>query len=66
MQVLYNIILQAHIDFKLKNDGLLKNLLRLDSAMRIGINTTHPDETLHVTGNTKISPNILLMALVVN
>ena len=46
----------SSIDFKLKNDGLLKNLLRLDSAMRIGINTIAPDETLHVTGNTKISP----------
>ena len=46
----------SSIDFKVKNDGLLKNLLRIDSAMRIGINNSAPDETLHVTGNTKISP----------
>lgn len=46
----------SSIDFKVKNDGLLKNLLRLDSAMKVGINTIAPDETLHVTGNTKISP----------
>ena len=46
----------SSIDFKVKNDGLLKNILRLDSGMRVGINTVAPDETLHVTGNVKLSP----------
>ena len=46
----------SSIDFKVKNDGLLKNILRIDSAMRVGINNSAPDETLHVSGNIKLSP----------
>ena len=35
---------------------MLKNILRIDSALRVGINNSAPDETLHVSGNIKLSP----------
>lgn len=45
----------ASVDFQVKNDGLLKTALRVDSNLRIGINNVAPDEALDVTGNIQSS-----------
>ena len=45
----------SSIDFKVKNDGVLKNILRLDSDLKVGINNVAPDEALDVTGNIQSS-----------
>ena len=47
----------AGIDIKVRNDSLFKTLIRADAGMRVGINTTNPDQesTLDVAGNLKVS-----------
>jgi microcystin-dependent protein len=45
----------SSMDFKVKNDGVLKNVLRLDSNLRVGINNVAPDQELDVTGNIQAS-----------
>ena len=45
----------SSMDFKVKNDGVLKNVLRLDSNLRVGINNVAPDQALDVTGNIQAS-----------
>ena len=41
----------SSMDFKVKNDGVLKTILRVDSNLRLGVNNIAPDEALDVTGN---------------
>lgn len=48
----------SSIDVKVKNDGIYKTLLRLDSSLNIGVNNEAPEESLDVIGNIKISPSI--------
>ena len=43
------------VEFIVKNDGLFKPIVHVDSNMSVGINTTAPDETLDVAGNVQIS-----------
>lgn len=45
----------SSMDFKVKNDGILKNVLRLDSDLKVGINNVAPDQELDVTGNIQAS-----------
>ena len=45
----------SSIDVKVKNDGILKTALRVDSNLKIGINNVAPEEALDVTGNIKAS-----------
>ena len=45
----------SSMDFKVKNNGILKNVLRLDSNLRVGINNVAPDQALDVTGNIQAS-----------
>tara|TARA_R110000850_G_scaffold801_6_gene4648 strand:+ start:7591 stop:9606 length:2016 start_codon:yes stop_codon:yes gene_type:complete len=45
----------SSMDFKVKNDGILKNVLRLDSNLKVGINNVAPDQELDVTGNIQAS-----------
>jgi microcystin-dependent protein len=45
----------SSMDFKVKNDGILKNVLRIDSDLKIGINNVAPDQELDVTGNIQAS-----------
>src|SRR5210317_840303 len=45
----------SSMDFKVKNDGILKNILRLDSDLKVGINNVAPDQELDVTGNIQAS-----------
>lgn len=53
--VIQHNIAGSSIDFKVKNDGLLKNILRLDSDLKIGINNVAPEQELDVTGNIQAS-----------
>ena len=48
----------SNIDFRVRNVGNSKTVLRVDSSLRVGINNEAPDEALDVTGNTKISGTI--------
>jgi len=45
----------SSVDVQVKNDGLLKTALRIDSSLRVGINNVAPDEALDVTGNIQSS-----------
>ena len=45
----------ASVDVQVKNDGLLKTALRVDSSLKVGINNVAPDEALDVTGNIQSS-----------
>jgi microcystin-dependent protein len=45
----------SSMDFKVKNDGILKNVLRLDSNLKVGVNNVAPDQELDVTGNIQAS-----------
>jgi len=45
----------SSVDVQVKNDGLLKTALRVDSSLRVGINNVAPDEALDVTGNFQTS-----------
>lgn len=48
----------SSIDFKVKNDGILKTVFRIDSDLKLGINTTAPAEALDVSGNVNIAPRL--------
>src|SRR6056300_957789 len=45
----------SSVDVQVKNDGLLKTALRIDSNLKIGINNVAPDEEFDVTGNIQSS-----------
>tara|TARA_B110000977_G_scaffold35585_1_gene47599 strand:- start:2548 stop:4656 length:2109 start_codon:yes stop_codon:yes gene_type:complete len=45
----------SNIDFRVRNAGDSKTVLRIDSSLRVGINNEAPDEALDVTGNFKTS-----------
>ena len=45
----------SNIDVRVKNNGILTTVLRVDSNLRVGINNTAPDEALDITGNLKAS-----------
>ena len=51
----------APLDFKIKNDdGLQKNVLRIDSTEKVGINTITPAEALDVSGSIQASNNLII------
>ena len=52
------ILLVPSMDFKVKNDGVPKTALRIDSNLRLGVNNIAPDEALDVTGNILASGTI--------
>ena len=56
--VIQHNIAGSSVDFKVKNEGILKTALRVDSNLRIGINNVAPDEALDVTGNVLASGTI--------
>jgi len=50
----------SNIDVRVKNNGILTTVLRIDSNLRLGVNNTAPDEALDVTGNFKASGTALI------
>lgn len=49
--VIQHNIAGSSIDIKVKNDGILKTALRVDSDLKVGINNVAPAEELDVNGN---------------
>lgn len=58
--VITNLTSGAPIDFKVNNLGLQKNVIRIDSTEKVGINTLSPAEALDVAGSIQASQNLII------
>ena len=45
----------SNIDIRLRDENAFNTVLRIDSAKRVGVNTSNPQETLDVVGNIRLS-----------
>jgi microcystin-dependent protein len=50
----------SNIDIRVNNAGTTQTAIRIDSTTNVGINNTAPSESLDVTGNVKLSGNLLV------
>jgi len=50
----------SNIDVRVRNQGRTRTVLRVDSALRIGVNNEAPDEALDVVGNIQTDSNIFI------
>lgn len=50
----------SNIDVRVRNQGLTKTVLRVDSALRLGVNNEAPDEALDVVGNIQTDSRIIV------
>lgn len=55
-----NLTSGAPIDFKVNNLGVQKNVIRIDSTEKVGINTLSPAEALDVLGSIQASDNLTI------
>ena len=58
--VVTNLTSGAPIDFKVNNLGVQKNVIRIDSTEKVGINTLSPAEALDVAGSIQTSTNLIV------
>ncbi len=58
--VVTNLTSGAPIDFKVNNLGTQKNVIRIDSTEKVGINTLSPAEALDVSGSIQASNNLII------
>lgn len=58
--VVTNLTSGAPIDFKVNNLGVQKNVIRIDSTEKVGINTLSPAEALDVLGSIQASDNLII------
>ena len=58
--VITNLTSGAPIDIKVNNLGLQKNVIRVDSTEKVGINTLSPAEALDVAGSIQASQNLIV------
>lgn len=58
--VITNLTSGAPIDIKVNNLGLQKNVIRVDSTEKVGINTLSPAEALDVAGSIQASQNLII------
>tara|TARA_B100000941_G_scaffold255269_1_gene203881 strand:+ start:645 stop:2726 length:2082 start_codon:yes stop_codon:yes gene_type:complete len=58
--VVTNLTSGAPIDFKVNNLGIQKNVIRIDSTEKVGINTLSPAEALDVAGSIQTSTNLIV------
>lgn len=58
--VVTNLTSGAPIDFKVNNLGVQKNVIRIDSTEKVGINTLSPAEALDVQGSIQSSENLII------
>lgn len=58
--VITNLTSGAPIDFKVNNLGLQKNVIRIDSTEKVGINTLSPAQELDVSGSIQASQNLIV------
>ena len=50
----------ANIDIRVRNNDVTRTLMRLDSALRVGINNEAPEKELDVTGDIQNSGSLLV------
>jgi len=50
----------SNIDVRVRNQGSTRTVLRVDSALRLGVNNEAPDEALDVVGNIKTDSSVLV------
>ena len=50
----------ANIDMRVRNNNITRTVVRVDSNLRVGINTEAPDEALDVVGNIQASGNLIV------
>ena len=58
--VVTNLTSGAPIDFKVNNLGTQKNVIRIASTEKVGINTLSPAEALDVNGSIQASTNLII------
>tara|TARA_B110000503_G_scaffold143737_1_gene247820 strand:- start:1866 stop:3959 length:2094 start_codon:yes stop_codon:yes gene_type:complete len=50
----------SSIDMRVRNNNITRTVIRVDSSLRVGINTEAPDQELDVNGNIQSSGSILV------
>lgn len=50
----------SNIDMRVRNNNITRTVIRVDSNLRVGINTEAPDQALDVVGNIQASNNIII------
>jgi microcystin-dependent protein/cytoskeletal protein CcmA (bactofilin family) len=50
----------SNIDIRVKNNGVSKTVLRIDSSERLGINNQSPEQALDVTGNIQTDSSLFV------
>ena len=61
--VISNLTSGASIDLRVNNLGVQKNVLRVDSTEKVGINNQSPVEALDVTGNIQSSGDLIVNSI---
>jgi len=52
----------SNIDMRVRNNDVAKTVIRVDSNLRVGVNTEAPEEALDVIGNIQSSGNVTINA----
>ena len=50
----------SNIDLRVRNNNITRTVIRVDSNLRVGVNTEAPDEALDVVGNIQASESLLV------
>jgi len=50
----------SNIDLRVRNENITRTVIRVDSNLRVGINTEAPDEALDVVGNIRSSGSVII------
>lgn len=50
----------SNIDIRVRNENVSRTVIRVDSNLRVGINTEAPDEALDVVGNIQSSGSVII------
>jgi len=50
----------SNIDLRVRNENITRTVVRVDSNLRVGINTEAPDEALDVVGNIQSSGSVII------
>lgn len=50
----------SNIDLRVRNENITRTVVRVDSNLRVGINTEAPDEALDVVGNIQSSGSVIV------
>jgi microcystin-dependent protein len=50
----------SNIDLRVRNENITRTVVRVDSNLRVGVNTEAPDEALDVVGNIQSSGSVIV------